>query len=78
MRSSLSLAQKLGREVRYVGRVDGDLRAYTLATAGLLGIELAPEEVDDVVGQVERVAGLVDKLPHLEDDSLTMAPRFEP
>jgi len=58
--------------------VNADLRAYTLATADLLGIDLAADEIDAVVGQVERVAGLVEKLPHLDDDALTMAPRFEP
>ena len=55
-----------------------DLSAYTVATAELLGIELAADELDAVIGQVERVAELVDQLPRLEDDTITMTPRFEP
>jgi hypothetical protein len=56
----------------------GDLRNYTLAAAGLLGIELDDDEIDPVTAQVERVAGLVDRLPRVEDDAATMAPRFRP
>lgn len=55
-----------------------DLATYTRAIAEALGIELDSEEFEAVLGQVERVADLVDRLPRVEDDAVTMAPRFEP
>ena len=42
---------------------DQDLRAYTVAMAQLLGIELDDDEIDPVVTQVERVGDLVSRLP---------------
>ncbi len=58
--------------------VDDGLRAYTLATARLLGIDLAADEIDPVVEQVARVAGLVELLDRVDDDAVTAAPRFRP
>ena len=55
-----------------------DLRAYTIATAELLGIDLSDDEIEPVRAQVERVARLVDQLPRVDDDSITSLPRFEP
>jgi Asp-tRNA(Asn)/Glu-tRNA(Gln) amidotransferase C subunit len=46
--------------------------------AELLGIDLEPDEIEPVATQIERVAELVDRLPRLDDDALTMAPRFRP
>jgi|TARA_B110000037_G_C16931772_1_gene428905 Asp-tRNA(Asn)/Glu-tRNA(Gln) amidotransferase C subunit len=57
---------------------DFDIRRYTVAMAELLGIDLEPDEIEPVATQIERVAELVDRLPRLDDDALTMAPRFRP
>lgn len=57
---------------------DDELRTYTLSTAKLLGIDLADDEIDPVVEQVSRVAGLVDNLSRVLDDASTSAPRFQP
>lgn len=52
------------------------LRTHTVTTAELLGIELAEDEIEPVLEQVVRVAGLVDQLERIDDDRITQAPRF--
>lgn len=54
------------------------LRSYTVLTAKLLGIDLTADEIEPVVEQVARVAGLVDQLDRIDDDAITSAPRFRP
>ncbi|MCP5029436.1 MAG: hypothetical protein GY929_24455 [Actinomycetia bacterium] len=55
---------------------DDEARAYTVLTAGLLGIDLADDEIEPVAAQVARVAALVDQLERIDDDRVTAAPRF--
>jgi len=52
------------------------LRSHTITTAELLGIDLAEEEIEPVLEQVVRVAGLVAQLDRIDDDRITPAPRF--
>lgn len=53
-----------------------EARDYTVLTAKLLGIDLAADEIEPVTEQVIRVAGLVEAMDRIEDDSITSAPRF--
>lgn len=55
---------------------DDEIRAYTVLTARLLGIDLADDEIEPVTAQVARVATLVDQLDRIDDDTVTAAPRF--
>ncbi len=57
---------------------DFNIRRYTVAMAEMLSLDLEPDEIEPVAAQIERVAQLVDRLPRLDDDALTMAPRFRP
>ncbi len=57
---------------------DPDFHSYTVAMAELVGLDLAPDELEPVVAQIERVAQLVEQLPRQDDDALTMAPKFRP
>lgn len=52
------------------------LRSHTITTAKLLGIDLAEDEIEPVLEQVVRVAGLVEQLDRIDDDRITPAPRF--
>lgn len=55
-----------------------ELRHYTVLTARLLGIDLGDDEIGPVVEQVARVAGLVEGLDRVDDETITSAPRFRP
>jgi hypothetical protein len=57
---------------------DPDFHSYTVAMAELVGIDLAPSEIEPVAAQIERVAQLVQQLPRQDDEASTMAPKFRP